>query len=824
MIAEFETALPTFNATVTSSTIIARSTPPLPMPAPEGKGFWRIKADWSKDSDNDGIRDHTEYAVAASAQQGGQSGGGGTGGSPAFPDPLDGDTNGNGTPDGKELDSDGDGTPDSFDISPTESAVGFDKVALPRYAMFVFDGSAFQINDRGTALFTEKVWKNGSLINLNVTSPVVDSITAYAINTHDQIIGQGLTYVPIGEDSDEAFTALCYWSSPVAAPVRVQTDEGGGNIRYAQQTFNIETSPSAPGSKFSDDGDFFSGSEILPSFTGKGARKWNLGSGANPTLSSVSSNENLTDIVDANLNWGHTLDEQDDYLSGILNIPAQTSPPPFIPNNFVRHVLENDKTTIVATPKAINGRTKVLLDGVWEESPTLAHAIDLAKDGKAIGKAHVGPTGVTTGANPFLLNGRWTALERVAPDMPEAWKDSATLHDSSQAGWVLANHFALGKSAALLPIRAEGSFVNSAQQSVTRAVGVDDFSIGRVDGPSADPPVTVDHNDERIWIMAPLGGPEKSVKFTLPAHQSAPVKLTATEILFGGQAEAICTTHETVLTVKAGPGATSGEEKLMDITMGTAQSVSKPIGFKIMKRREVKVAVWIVRSDRNPPGMLPTDPEYQNIVDTDFNPTEAELNNYLNNVFDPQINAVFDCKVNHIDVRFDTATGTAFGAPAEDVKAPNWTLDTDLALGKEFDPIRLAGYDDTKSINLYIVSANFIGINTWLPHSNYLHRSINWGKASRTQRIVVVAGGWPRTSFGYFDTVAHEIGHILIGPGHPDENTGPAPLPGTRDIERLMCSGGKKRLEGHLSLLVKKEWHEADLWLTGEENDGRIGP
>ena len=57
--------------------------------------------------------------------------------------------------------------------------------------MFVFDGSAFQINDRGTALFTEKVWKNGSLINLNVTSPVVDSITASAINTHDQIIGQG---------------------------------------------------------------------------------------------------------------------------------------------------------------------------------------------------------------------------------------------------------------------------------------------------------------------------------------------------------------------------------------------------------------------------------------------------------------------------------------------------------------------------------------------------------------------------------------------------------------------------------------------------------
>ena len=49
----------------------------------------------------------------------------------------------------------------------------------------------------------------------------------------------------------------------------------------------------------------------------------------------------------------------------------------------------NHKTTIVATPKAINGRTKVLLDKGREaaESPTLAHAIDLAKDGTAIGKA-----------------------------------------------------------------------------------------------------------------------------------------------------------------------------------------------------------------------------------------------------------------------------------------------------------------------------------------------------------------------------------------------------------------------------------------------------
>lgn len=62
-------------------------------------------------------------------------------------------------------------------------------------------------------------------------------------------------------------------------------------------------------------------------------------------------------------------------------------------------------------------------------------------------------------------------------------------------------------------------------------------------------------------------------------------------------------------------------------------------------------------------------------------------------------------------------------------------------------------------------------------------------------------------------TAAHEIGHVLVGFGHPDDphGLGKAPLPGTDVERRLMASGGALVPQG--KLLVKKEWDEAEKWL-----------
>jgi hypothetical protein len=62
-----------------------------------------------------------------------------------------------------------------------------------------------------------------------------------------------------------------------------------------------------------------------------------------------------------------------------------------------------------------------------------------------------------------------------------------------------------------------------------------------------------------------------------------------------------------------------------------------------------------------------------------------------------------------------------------------------------------------------------------------------------------------------WETTAHEIGHIFDLEGHPDQNQGPAPLPGTAQIQRLMHSDNSAQPGG--KILVKKEWDVIDGWL-----------
>ena len=71
-------------------------------------------------------------------------------------------------------------------------------------------------------------------------------------------------------------------------------------------------------------------------------------------------------------------------------------------------------------------------------------------------------------------------------------------------------------------------------------------------------------------------------------------------------------------------------------------------------------------------------------------------------------------------------------------------------------------------------------------------------------------------------TIAHEIGHLLVGGGHPDQfdalipgSGGKAPLqnlPISAHKKRLMCSGYHS--DEHSKLLVKTEWDEAEKWLV----------
>ena len=69
-------------------------------------------------------------------------------------------------------------------------------------------------------------------------------------------------------------------------------------------------------------------------------------------------------------------------------------------------------------------------------------------------------------------------------------------------------------------------------------------------------------------------------------------------------------------------------------------------------------------------------------------------------------------------------------------------------------------------------------------------------------------------------TIAHEVGHVIVGDGHPNKDGGgPAPLPGTAHRERLMYS----LTPYHLSFtrLVKGEWDEAEAWFKNRPNGDR---
>lgn len=68
-------------------------------------------------------------------------------------------------------------------------------------------------------------------------------------------------------------------------------------------------------------------------------------------------------------------------------------------------------------------------------------------------------------------------------------------------------------------------------------------------------------------------------------------------------------------------------------------------------------------------------------------------------------------------------------------------------------------------------------------------------------------------------TISHEVGHVIIGAGHPDEGQGEVPLHGTDHTRRLVASE-RGRNPGHL--IVKKEWDAAEAWFTKEEDDGRL--
>ncbi len=470
-------------------------------------------------------------------------------------------------------------------------------------------------------------------------------------------------------------------------------------------------------------------------------------------------------------------------------------------------------------------------DGKWNMSQVLGDAADMATDGTAIRSNFQG------NVLPILINGRWQTGTRTIPDLPGAWRDgTGALLDTTPGGWILAKrntgeHGAT--NAALLPLRLEGDLEIDGK-TLTESVGVDAFSIG-----SSNPGAAV---AERIWIMAPSGGGETKVRLKAPVRPGCTLEITGEGLKFNGSNNSVeVQSEETLFTVRADNNIASGTEvplvfKLKRAGQETA-SLSFPVAAKVMKRRTIRVHVWLIRADD---GELPK-----------FRPDKATLEKYLNDRYQPQINAVFDC---HFQTRgplnFNTTDVTELGMSAGQYIPRADYLETDAReeFGKgfkgEMDRIVPNNYIPDFNINLYLVGGvTYIVPTLWNAEKGEVEQFMAAGAADRDNRRCWVAAGFTNdvNDPEKLDTVAHEIGHIIFGHGHPDastvrdilnrpipgrlltvEYTGPAPLPGTVMPKRLMCSGILRRKDGSSRMIVKGEWDKAVDWFKEEIEGNRM--
>lgn len=827
MIADFEAGFAAFNQAVTSSVITARNTPPPPPPAPDSKGFWRIKADWSLDSDNDGSYDHAEFALAASEG--------------AAPDGLAGnafnsDSNEDGIPDGEQLDADGDGIPDALDIDSNDGRVAYAKVALPRYAMFSIPDSPYQtfaINDRGTALSLYGYWKSGETHGLITDEyqipgyPLSEgnegaAIHALTINDNDQIIGAGIADLenPANGGDRRRISSIIYWSAPQAVPAIISST-AGSTITYADRKYRGNYYAAR---HLDNNGCFFSPAVTWdltrpdpgPKDLDDGWKKWTLPPGGEP-ITVTPAPEDSKGTAAGGIVWGSTYNYSGAWLHSNITLPFSAEIPVLEPEVVVA---QGAGGNILAVSRYVGFPTMVRQGEEWGVSPLLEDVRDIADDGTAIRKSADNSL-----RDAILLNGKWTSLDRAVPGIPERWKTStnAWLSYTTPGGWILA-HDRPGEdniSAAFLPLRVKGRYTRASDNTfIEEAAGVDAFSIGSSDTRSN--PDNTDPIEDRIWVMAPSDS-TGTIILKAPVHPSAPLKISAPlspnerGITFNGDDELEITAPETVITVENQSGHPEGE-LYADLKLGDQKSISQPIGFKLMKKRTIRIALNLITS--KVPGKPDNPP--------DLAPTKAELEPYLNELFGTQLNAYVEVTLFPHIVEFDRADSTTFPTPVYP-EAGNGILDKHDWEKGEMSPI----IDHKKGlfdINVFVIGGAS-PIQIFEPryksddetiHYLSVDRALGEANLGTGQNTCIIDGDRTgkslqadeMTKLSVMHTIAHEIGHLMVGGDHPDEedNNHVAPLPGTRHVHRLMCSGHTNN--GNISRqLVKAEWDAAEKWL-----------
>lgn len=834
MFAMLEASLPAMNLEVANSVVRTRNAPAPAPPNPDDRRFYRVFLDPTLDTDQDGSADWAEFEIAARVAAGNSSAGPLNSG--VSGNPFNSDTNNDGIPDGNQLDADLDGTPDANDPDASDQTAFIPLGQVPRYAVFPITNAQppqsaefpLQINDKGRVLYENGTWAGGVWTPLNAPSNLLSygqSQTAFAIamNDHDVILGQG--GVIVGNEAFAGFPGQfeeagvrCFWSSPAAVPAFVISNSNirdgyasrwDGDVAFHGTRFRSQLSND---NRFTADFSVFTpgnGSE-MGTVTSQSA-VWTLPASGSNLSTYRPIGPDILFHNEAGMSWGYNTLEDAPYREGILLGAPSSTQIPFVPGNVI--AMESGTIAIPSSDSSV--APVALIKGKWEPAPLYRYATDMAKDGTAIGDSH----GELIA--PLNINGKWTSIEKAAPGITAGWKDSTVkLLDTTANGWILAgreNRVPQIESAVMLPIRIAES---SADPDFAEATGVDDYSIK-----SEDPGVPVSN---KIWIMAPSGTGATAVILKSPLNLSTPLEVAAANIKFSDSDKIIINNDYREFTVTANDPISSGEDIPLTFKMGTVQSMSSPVGVKVMKRRTIKVSVHPLGSIvQGNPSKRP------NIV-----PTKELLENYLNKIYTPQINAVFDVKmIPERNFEWDRASPEDFQAsdPNNHITTGNGWLDTNGGVNyREETHILNSLNDSDSSINIYILGGG--RIRTVLPWDSIIRirTSIVFGMTRVPENTVFIDGDidWYHRVLNndplkeQLRTIAHEVGHCLVGAGHADTQDAVVKLKGFKPEslvqERLMITGSSTRKPIPGYRLVKGEWDEAEKWMQNEEANNRI--
>ncbi len=776
MVNEFRARLPEMNAAVANSVAVARAAPPPAPASPDGRGFVRISADWSLDSDSDGSPDWAEFAVMLD---------------PEHPDsglasPFQSDNDGDGVPDGQQLDSDGDSVPDSEDAVANDSLINWKKTPHSVYAVFELPISSLTtpglwpegpagVDDVGRVMFSRKVWDRGEIVDYG------EDALLYAMNDQGWVVGSQTFDDDLNESRESR--RLVWWKKPGDGASEMRSGNDAARAPYDMAHGFLRF-----GSTLSNDGKIVvqnykgvsSGSGSGVSWQQDQRVVWDLEpEGSEPVYTPAP--PYAVFAHESGALWGYDWQNEEGFLTGAGGAAISLGKNEF--RKMVEVGGENGNGGLVLLGEKVTPRARKSSSD-WSPISKMKDLIDLSKDGTGVMREGL-----------VWRNGRLYYLPEIAPGLDGEWKQARLLGMAGSGSLVagLSSHEAPADFTRLLsavPVRVED----------------DEFATG-VDPVSATALKEDERQGGKIWVMVPGGGSEANASVV-----HAPVTPDRALTLSAGNVAITPATLDLGTTpVSWSSAATSSSEVDVDLGFEDADSVSHPIGVKVMKRREVKLHFWHVAQNNGVDGRV--NPEHA------F--TKAEIEEFLDDIYGKQVNAYWDVEtsgdVQPTPVYWDYGTGEDFQQePGSGPASGNGSLDSNGSdIGTEQSKILTsAGVDAAADINVYFVGGAE-QITVWRDFNSEFHGFGGYvGLAHPASRTVWLPGNTGRSKSGILNTLAHEIGHVMMGGGHPNDGGGPAPLAGTHHPDRLMYSNPFHTGLLRKRLLVKGEWDKIDEWLT----------